>query len=127
MAQTAASGSGGKAGSAGGVTPRTPPRTSAPKRAAAKPGSGNADNEKKARALLANYQLAVNVMSRVAVSEAESPDVWAWAQGDCDKFKEVDEGLQANWAQKSMRAFVQDLRAAVFSPAAVKAIKKKHS
>jgi hypothetical protein len=97
---------------------------------AAKPasgqGSGTAENEKKARTLLANFQLAANVMMRVSVAAAESAEEWAWAEGDIKKFKLVEESVMAHWNHKTMLAFIQDLRAAVFSAAAVKSFKKKH-
>ena len=115
------------AGRGSSTSPRPTPKKAAARAVAAGQPAGNAENEKKARALLANYQLAMNVMSRVLVSAKDDPQLWLWAEADRATFAVEEAAIQGSWGAARMLAFVQDLRAAVFSPQAVKAFKKKHS
>jgi hypothetical protein len=117
-------------GKAAGAAARADKPKATPKSVAGskvtKPGLANSDNEKKARTILANYQLAINAMSRVTAAAAEKPTDWQWADGDRKQFVTEDACLQSVWQATKMMSFVQDLRAAVFSPQAVKAFKRKY-
>ena len=119
--------------SAGRQTPARADRTSkvqspgkAKAKAAPKPGAANVENEKVARNLLANYQLACNAMSRVDAATDESTYEWNWAGQDREQFKNEEMQLHQLWQKGKMTTFVQDLRAAVFSPSAVRAFKKRY-
>ena len=109
--------------------PRTPkaPSPGKPKaKAAPKPGAANSENEKAARTMLANYQLAINAMARVTAAAGESQYEWTWASQDREQFTNEEMALQQLWQKGKITTFVQDLRAAVFSPSAVRAFKKRY-
>jgi hypothetical protein len=115
------------------VTPATKPKANPRKTKSgsdttkAKTGTTkDAENEKLARALLASYQLSINAIQRVQASVAEKPEEWAWSAADCSRFEADHKSLQQIWETSRMTSFVQDLRAAVFSPQAVKNFKKKY-
>lgn len=103
---------------------RTPQKAKA--KAAPKPGAANVENEKAARTLLATFQLAQNSMARVNAAAGESTYEWNWAGQDMEQFKNEEMSLHQLWQKGKMTAFVQDLRAAVFSPSAVRAFKKRY-
>ena len=103
---------------------QSPGKTKA--KAAPKPGAANVENEKSARNLLANYQLAINAMARVNAAADETPKEWNWAGQDREEFKNEEMALHQLWQKGKMTGFVQDLRAAVFSPSAVRAFKKRY-
>ena len=103
---------------------QSPGKTKA--KAAPKPGAANVENEKSARNLLANYQLAINAMARVNAAADESAYEWNWAGQDREQFKNEEMALHQLWQKGKMTGFVQDLRAAVFSPSAVRAFKKRY-
>ena len=103
---------------------RTPQKAKA--KAAPKPGAANVENEKAARTLLATFQLAQNSMARVNAAADESTYEWNWAGQDMEQFKNEEMSLHQLWQKGKMTAFVQDLRAAVFSPSAVRAFKKRY-
>lgn len=125
--------------SAGGRQPNTPVTPVGKAKANSRKGKNTADgtkaktanakdseNEKLARALLASYQLSINAIQRVQSSVDETPDEWAWSEGDRSRFEAEHKNLQLLWETSRMTSFVQDLRAAVFSPQAVKNFKKKY-
>ena len=119
-----ASGSG--APSKNKVAPATKAKTGPKAKAKAKPMGQDAENERTARGLLATYQMSVNAIERVKQAASETPEDWAWAASDLDSYEQEHQTMVEQWEVSKLTPFVQDLRAAVFSPQAIKNFKKRY-
>jgi len=106
----------------------TKPKANA-KAGASKKGSlecDSSDPEKNARNLLSAFQVQENAMNRIANFIVDRPDEFKWAQGDLEKYMEVKKMYVDLVENSPFRVLYEDFKAAVYSPPALRALKKNN-
>jgi hypothetical protein len=100
-------------------------KTKAKAKATAKTAANKqtAEFERKAKNVLSSWKFQTNRVGRIQNILQQNVAEWKWAEADLQKYDEIEKALETFLADKSLKNFVMDFTAAIFSPQAMKQFK----